>query len=650
MLNFFGQLFGTGFMPHQTPLGDPGVVVLHVASDSLIALSCFAIPAALLFVVRRRRPLTYPWIALLFAIFTFGLGASHLLAALSVLLPLYGFSEAAKAFTAIAAMAATVCFYRALPSLIQMPSPVALREEIIERERVEREIRDMNRYLELRVVERTNELERTNVRLVESELRMRNILDGAKSLVYVKDLQGRYTFVNEAFCRTSGRRREDILGSTDFDLFGAEFARIYRENDRRALDSGAIECEETGEAGGGTVYLSSKFALKDFEGRPYAICGMSNDVTERREAEKLLIRAHEDMRNSEERLRQIMDLVPDMLWSANVDTTVRFISQRYLKYAGYSPQDFENYGFLSLFHPEDLHKITSTYRDAIETGDPAEVEVRIRRHDGVYRWFLSRTVPVWNENFQVEYLIGAVTDIDELKRTEQALRRSNEELEQFAYAAAHDLQEPLRNVSTSLGMLERLVADRITPEEGEWIQKSIQNAVRMQAMVKDLLQYSRAVSDAEAPVSPANPETAIQAALSNLDRAIKESEAKIAVSPLPRVPVFEQHLVLLFQNLVSNSLKYRSGDRAPEISITAAPNGSECEFSVTDNGIGFDPVYAERIFKVFKRLHNRDEYAGNGIGLAICARIVTHYGGRIWAEASPGQGATFRFTLPTLRK
>lgn len=651
MLETFGQLFGTEFMPHRMCLRETGLIALHALSDTAIALAYLAIPLLLVVIVKRRRDIVFSRVLFLFATFILSCGATHVLGVVTLWVPVYRFEALVKVITAVASIGTAIMLYRLLPELVHLPSPTALRNEIAERQRIEREIRDSNRYLELRVIERTNELERTNLRLVESELRVRNILDGARALVYVKDLEGRFTFVNKAFGDFIGLDRQQIIGHTDAEIFPPEEAVIFRENDQRVLAGGPLEFEEVALASRAeTIFLSSKFALTGFDGKTYAVCGMSTDITQRREAEIALLRAHEELRESEERLRQVMDLVPDMLWSAKVDNTIRFISQRFLEFTGHTVKDLETHGFGELFHPDDASKVNSLRQSAIETGDATEVEARLRRHDGLYRWFLCRTVPVWDENFQVEYLIGSATDIHELKRTEQALRRSNEELEQFAYAAAHDLQEPMRNVSTSLGMLQRLIADRITADESEWIDKSIQNAIRMQAMVKDLLHYSRAVSDQDKSPEPVSAEFALQSALTNLNGAAAECAAHINHSPLPEVPVHAQHLVAVFQNLISNSLKYRKPGHPPEVSVSAQTTGAEWEFAVHDNGIGFDPAYSDRIFKVFKRLHTRDEYVGNGIGLAICARIVAHYGGRIWAEGMPGQGATFRFTLPTHQK
>jgi light-regulated signal transduction histidine kinase (bacteriophytochrome) len=182
-------------------------------------------------------------------------------------------------------------------------------------------------------------------------------------------------------------------------------------------------------------------------------------------------------------------------------------------------------------------------------------------------------------------------------------------------------------------------------EEANWIAESTKNAQRMHTMVKDLLQYSRVISDGERADLTENASMAVEQVLRNLTEEIRASGARVEMGELPPIRMREPHLVTLFQNLISNAIKYRRPDLAPVIRISASRHEDGWQFAVTDNGIGFDPAYAKYIFKVFKRLHNRDEYSGNGIGLAICARIVAHYGGRIWAEAEPGQGATFRFTV-----
>jgi signal transduction histidine kinase len=234
----------------------------------------------------------------------------------------------------------------------------------------------------------------------------------------------------------------------------------------------------------------------------------------------------------------------------------------------------------------------------------------------------------------------------ELQKNEQQLRRANEELRQFAYAAAHDMQEPLRNIVIRLSMFRREHGNQFDPPAMERIQESIVDAQRMHTMVKDLLAFSNALESPENGERFTDATESLREALSNLSTAIRENHAELRFDSLPLLRVQQFHLTQLFQNLIGNALKYRKPDVTPIIEISAESAGDQWVFSIVDNGIGFDPAYAERIFGVFKRLHHHSKYPGTGIGLAICSRIVTHYGGRIWAEGEQGKGATFRFTLP----
>jgi light-regulated signal transduction histidine kinase (bacteriophytochrome) len=233
------------------------------------------------------------------------------------------------------------------------------------------------------------------------------------------------------------------------------------------------------------------------------------------------------------------------------------------------------------------------------------------------------------------------------KQNEEALRRANDDLRQFAYAAAHDLQEPLRNIANSLGLIKRVQQQPLQAEVTELVQESIDSAQRLIQMVKDLLAFSKVVSEVDRATEQVDANEVMHQVLKDLSAAISDSDAQVKVRPLPLVEMENAHLLQLFQNLVGNALKYRRTDVTPFIEISAKRQGTEWLFTVADNGIGFDPIYAERIFGVFKRLHVRDQYPGTGIGLALCSRIVALYGGRIWAESQVGLGSDFKFTMPS---
>lgn len=240
----------------------------------------------------------------------------------------------------------------------------------------------------------------------------------------------------------------------------------------------------------------------------------------------------------------------------------------------------------------------------------------------------------------------AMEALSSSKQGEEALRRANEDLRQFAYAAAHDLQEPLRNIANSLGLIKHVQQKPLQVEVTELVQESIENAERLVRMVKDLLAFSKVASETQHVNELIDSREIMRQVLTDLHATISESKAQVKIGPLPFVRMETAHLLQLFQNLISNALKYRRMDVETCIEVSAVRLGGEWIFAVTDNGIGFDPVYAERIFGIFKRLHRNHEYPGTGIGLAVCSRIVALYGGRIWAESQPNIGSNFKFTMP----
>ncbi|MBB5774709.1 sensor histidine kinase [Nonomuraea jabiensis] len=227
----------------------------------------------------------------------------------------------------------------------------------------------------------------------------------------------------------------------------------------------------------------------------------------------------------------------------------------------------------------------------------------------------------------------------------EELRRSNGELEQFAYVASHDLQEPLRKVASFTQMLEQRYGSQLDERAKQYIQYSVDGAKRMQLLINDLLDFSR-VSRMTGGKSTVDTGKALDLALENLSAAIEDSEATVTRDELPVVRGNRVQLTQLFQNLVENAIKFRAG-AAPRVHIGVTRSGGMWEFSCSDNGIGIEPKYADRIFLIFQRLHARDVYPGTGIGLALCRKIVEYHGGQLWLDGeAEGQGATFRWTLP----
>ena len=232
----------------------------------------------------------------------------------------------------------------------------------------------------------------------------------------------------------------------------------------------------------------------------------------------------------------------------------------------------------------------------------------------------------------------------ELQDTAAKLSRSNADLEQFAYVASHDLKEPLRAIGGSVQILQERYQDTLAPEAAQVIRHTVEGTQRMQTLIDDLLAYSR-LTTREAALEPTDCTAVVEEVLSNLSQAIQESKAIVTHDPLPTVKADRIQLLQVFQNLISNGIKYRS-QRTPKIHVGVEDRGNDWLFIVRDNGIGIAPQYAERIFRIFQRLHTRKEYSGTGIGLAICKKIIERHGGRIWVESELEEGSTFNFTLP----
>jgi signal transduction histidine kinase len=273
----------------------------------------------------------------------------------------------------------------------------------------------------------------------------------------------------------------------------------------------------------------------------------------------------------------------------------------------------------------------------------AEAEL-VKHREHLEELVRQRTAELEIANRQLQEEIAEHKQTEQtLRRTAEDLVRSNRDLEQFAYVASHDLQEPLRMVTGHLQLLQRRYQGRLDAAANDFIGFAVDGATRMATLISDLLAYSR-VGTAGGSFAPADCQAVLQRALGNLRSTLEDSQAVVTNDPLPVVMGEFTQLVQLFQNLLGNALKFRS-QRRPEIHVGASKHQGEWLFRVRDNGIGIEPQYFDRIFMIFQRLHGREAYGGTGIGLAICKKVVERHGGRIWVKSQPSQGSTFYFTI-----
>ncbi|HEU5021350.1 MAG TPA: PAS domain S-box protein, partial [Bryobacteraceae bacterium] len=350
------------------------------------------------------------------------------------------------------------------------------------------------------------------------------------------------------------------------------------------------------------------------------------------------------LRESEEQFRQLAEVGPQMIWLSDPSGQVEFVNRRWTEFSGLDYEATKDPAQLSSrLHPED--RVAEHWRESIEMGAPFELEARLRGKDGEFRWFMMRSIPVRDDQGRIQRWFGASTDIHQNKVMQLELARANQDLEQFAYSASHDLQEPLRNVKIFSELLSRRHASRLDGEAHDFLRNVTDSASRMEGLVRDLLAYTQTSTAGQAP-DTVDSGQALEAAIANLASAIAETGASIEHDPLPSVPAHAAQLQQLFQNLIGNAIKYHRPGIPPVVKVSAMRRESEWRFAIADNGIGIEPRYRGRIFGLFKRLHAQNEYPGTGIGLALCLRIVERHHGKIWVESEPGQGSTFYFTLP----
>lgn len=399
--------------------------------------------------------------------------------------------------------------------------------------------------------------------------------------------------------------------------------------------------------------------LTDLNGNVIGTCGIVLDVTERRRQQAEINRLSMLINYERQRLANIISNVPGIVFeggSAESDNQgMAFISAYIERLLGYTPQEAMLEGFWEkVVHPDDWDSAVKGMEEIYNTGQAGKLQFRCITKSGQVVHLETHSSVIVDEAGKATGAVGVMTDISERKQIEEALtqyaedlQRSNEELEQFAYVASHDLQEPLRMVTSYLQLIEKRYTDHLDDDAREFIGYAVDGATRMKTLINDLLAYSR-IQRGKMEAEPVKLEEALDQALYNLQLAIEDEKAVITHDPLPEVIANRAQMTQLLQNLIGNAIKFRS-ERPPEIHVGVKREGKMWHFTVSDNGIGIDSEYFERIFVIFQRLHTRGQYKGTGIGLAICKKIVDKHGGRIYAESTPNVGTTFHFTLPVER-
>jgi len=364
-----------------------------------------------------------------------------------------------------------------------------------------------------------------------------------------------------------------------------------------------------------------------------------------------LANATAELRRQQEHLRAITEAAYDGVISADGEGRIIYFNPAAARIFGYSEAEAVGQ-LLSALMPNYRERYRDGLIPCLATGRPTvqgkTIELTGWRKNGE-QFPLEASLSTWNTG-ESSFFSGIVRDITERRQAEDTLAkqaaelaRSNAELERFAYVTSHDLQEPLRGITGCLNLLEERYGPELDQPARTLIAHSVAGSNRLRAMINGLLAYSRA--GASADLEPIESAVILEQSLENLKTSMDEAGAHVTAGPLPRIWGSSIELSQVFLNLVGNAIKFR-GDRAPEVFVFCERQNDAWKFSVRDNGIGIDPEFFERVFRIFQRLHGRTEYPGAGIGLAICKKIVERRGGCIWVDSEPGQGSTFCFTVP----
>ncbi len=363
---------------------------------------------------------------------------------------------------------------------------------------------------------------------------------------------------------------------------------------------------------------------------------------------------HIALKESIERFEYVAKATSDAIWDWNIETNKVYTNDAFNQLFGkkrVSREELINYIF-SMVHPEDYRASREFILNVMAKGGEFwTYECRVKKPDNTYAYIVNKATVIRDKNGRALRMIGAMQDVTERRLYEQSLEKlnndlltTNNELEQFAYIASHDLQEPLRMVSSFLGLLEKKYGEVLGEKGREYIHYASDGAARMRKVISNILEFSRIGKHAEPPSSVDLNQLINEICLLEKNK-IKDTKAQISFNELPTLTISRNLLLQVFHHLISNAIKYRKINVEPQINIHAIENDSHWEFSVSDNGIGIEDMYFAKVFEAFQKLHEPGEYNGSGVGLAICKKICETLGGNIWLESTIGQGSTFYFSI-----
>lgn len=512
-------------------------------------------------------------------------------------------------------------------------------------------VRDENGKIDFFVthIQDINKRKNAENRLRESKERFKQLANSIPQLAWIARSDGFIFWFNQRWYDYTGRTPEEMTGWGWEQILHSSSPSDVMEKWKNFITEGKPYEMVTSLLGNDGIYrefLTRSIPIKDKNGNVEQWFGTHTDISDLRKVEK-------ELKDSQEKLNIALENGEIGTWEINIKTGNVILDERTEKMLSVSPGKFEGTiaAFESLIHEEDLTHLRGALDDALHTGQPFETIYRTRPHNGESNYISSKAVLTRDTDGKPLNLTGVVFDVTAMKKgaeqvlikLNEELLRSNTDLQQFAYVASHDLQEPLRMVASFTQLLQHRFQDKLGEDGNEYIRYAVEGSKRMYSLLNGLLTFSRIQTKGK-EFAQVDMNKILDKVRDNLSLIIEETKAEIKVKKLPVILADESQMIQLTQNLIENSLKFRKG--VPKITIAVKNEKNEYVFSINDKGIGIEPQYFDRIFRIFQRLHRSEEYGGTGIGLAICRRIVERHGGKIWVESQIGKETTFYFTIP----
>ena len=622
-------------MPHGfCYFWNPGLVWLHVISDSLIALAYFAIPVILLWFVRKRRDIPFSGMFVLFGVFIVACGATHLMEVWNIWHANYWLDGVIKAVTAAASIPTAILLAQMMPRALTLPNIGQWMQANAQLEKEVRERRDIE--LQLRTSE-------------GSYREQAELLDLTHDAIFVRNLEDRIVYWNRAAERLYGWQADEARGQVARHLLQKQFPMPLAEIEAKVRAEGSWEGELIHHSRSGSeIIVSTRWVLRrDPGGSPAGILESNRDITQRVAEEK--------------KFRNLLESAPDAMVIVNSAGYIQLINAQTEKLFGYSREELIGQHTEKLM-PERFHSLHVQHRqDYSHSPRPrslgAGLELYGRRKDGTEFPVEISLSPI--KTGEDVLVASAIRDITDRRRAEEAiesqraalaqsnneLTAANKELEAFSYSVSHDLRAPLRHIDGFARLLGDTYADNMPQQIRHYLERILAAADQMGRLVDSLLNLARIGRKELIRQEAVNLGDLVRGTISEFSAETKNRGIEWCIHALPAVSCDPTLLSLVFSNLLSNALKFTRAVEHPVIQVGTHMNGGRMTLFVRDNGVGFDSRYADKLFGVFQRLHREEDFEGTGIGLATVQRIIQRHGGEVWAESTPGQSTTFYFTL-----